>query len=361
MAQQLSHNNVINYAFVHDGTVHEFLPPYIIMELANDGTLQDVIRKNNHVNNFLQMEEILYYFYQLINGMEHINNILVHRDIKPDNILIDNGILKISDFGLSKISNARTRTLTFKGVGALKYLAPEGWKFDKNTIQMDIYSMGIVFYELATNRHPLEVDGEGEQAWQIAHFYSSPTPPHIINTNISPIASQVIMKMIEKNTKNRFSNWKEIRNALEVDDALLNKENKVIDNLVKVQLEKDKIQHQADLQHQRNLKVKHETIKLNNFQFQDQIYNPLKDFIGDFNSRYISGEIKISKLEERDLHNEKLNLKIMLLSGKYISIQFNSLFDEQFIRETYDRFSRATRKAVARPHLDNKRVSAWGR
>lgn len=79
-----------------------------------------------------------------------INAELVHRDIKPENILVSNDVLKISDFGLAKIASESTRTMSFKGYGTIPYIAPEAWNSDKNTIQMDIYSMGIVFYELAT-------------------------------------------------------------------------------------------------------------------------------------------------------------------------------------------------------------------
>ena len=69
---------------------------------------------------------------------------LLNRDIKPDNILVHNGKLKITDFGLSKYATDSPRTLTLKGYGILEYVAPEAWESDKNTVQMDIYSMQVL-------------------------------------------------------------------------------------------------------------------------------------------------------------------------------------------------------------------------
>ncbi len=108
------------------------------------------MRKRKKSESFFSDREIIAMYKQLICGMKAINENLVHRDIKPDNILIKDSMLKVSDFGLSKVVADKTRTGTFKGFGHLLYMAPEGWTMEKNTIQMDIYSMGLVFYEIAT-------------------------------------------------------------------------------------------------------------------------------------------------------------------------------------------------------------------
>ena len=86
--------------------------------------------------------------------MEAINAKMLHRDLKPDNILLDGDIPKIGDFGLSKLVGAATRSQTFKGGQQIFYMAPEGWKFDKNEIQIDMYALGIVLYEIAALRYP---------------------------------------------------------------------------------------------------------------------------------------------------------------------------------------------------------------
>jgi len=171
LAQEISHQNVIQYYFFHDGIQYEDLPMYIIMEYAEGGTLEKLIQEKKNKRDFFSNEELIQLFEQLINGMEAINSQLIHRDIKPDNILIQDNVLKISDFGLSKYVTQATRTSTFKGIGCLPFLAPEGWKLDKNTIQMDIYSMGIVFYELASLTFPYEVTKGDFEEWQNVHLF----------------------------------------------------------------------------------------------------------------------------------------------------------------------------------------------
>ena len=103
LATNIIHQNVIKYLFFHDGSMFNELPPYIIMEYANQGTLWEIIQKQSAKKEFLPNNELRQYFNDLINGMEVINAKLIHRDIKPKNILIKDDILKISDFGLSKI------------------------------------------------------------------------------------------------------------------------------------------------------------------------------------------------------------------------------------------------------------------
>ena len=75
---------------------------------------------------------------------------MLHRDIKPDNILLDGGVVKVSDFGLSKLVGAMTRSATFKGGQHMLYMAPEGWLGEQNAIQIDMYSTGLVMFEIAT-------------------------------------------------------------------------------------------------------------------------------------------------------------------------------------------------------------------
>lgn len=149
ISSEVSGEHVIRYIYAHDGDEYPELPPYIIMEYAEGGTLEDQIEERKKTNSPYSKEELRNLFLQLVAGMKSINKKLVHRDIKPENILICDGICKITDFGLAKVASESTRTMSFKGYGTLQYIAPEAWKSEKNTIQMDIYSMGIVFYELA--------------------------------------------------------------------------------------------------------------------------------------------------------------------------------------------------------------------
>lgn len=159
-SQIITHDNVIKYYFINDGDTLPNYPPYIIMEYADQGTLADLLEEHKRENKLFSQEQIRDMLLQLSNGMKAINSKLIHRDIKPLNILLKDNLLKITDFGLSKILSDTTHTNTFKGGGTYMYMAPEAWNNSKNTIQMDMYSMGIVFYEIATLKYPYKLDGQ---------------------------------------------------------------------------------------------------------------------------------------------------------------------------------------------------------
>ena len=133
-ALKIRNENVISYIYFHDGTKFNNLPPYIIMEYANGGNLEVFINSNKESQKYIENSVLLLMFRQLINGMKAINSHLIHRDIKPLNILFHDDILKIADFGLSKIVNQSTRSSTFKGSGTYAYIAPEAWEYKDNTI-----------------------------------------------------------------------------------------------------------------------------------------------------------------------------------------------------------------------------------
>ena len=185
-------DNVIKYLFVHDGKLFSEYPPYIIMEYTDGGTLRQFLKDQNEV--LLDIETLNNIFLQLACGMKAISEHLVHRDIKPENILNFNGTFKITDFGLSKNAGDSTKTLTFKNYGTIYYIAPEAWNSDKNTIQMDIYSMGIVFYELATLSFPYTIPMKQDyDNFRKMHLYDTVINPSKKNPNLPPhIVSMMI-------------------------------------------------------------------------------------------------------------------------------------------------------------------------
>jgi serine/threonine protein kinase len=107
-------------------------------------------------------------------GARAINEKLIHRDIKPDNVLIEGATLKISDFGISKFVDESMRLHTFKGAQHIAYMAPQGWQNKTNTVYLDVYSVGLVFYEVLTLKHPLlhhVNDPDNFLDWEKAHLY----------------------------------------------------------------------------------------------------------------------------------------------------------------------------------------------
>lgn len=128
---QVESNNTVKYLFFNDGEIFSELPPYIIMEYCDGGTLEEYIVNIKESKKNIENEDLKKIFSQLISGMKDINSKVIHRDIKLKNILLKDGIIKIGDFGISKSISETTRTMTFKGYGSSPYIAPEGWRYEK--------------------------------------------------------------------------------------------------------------------------------------------------------------------------------------------------------------------------------------
>ncbi len=172
-AQQINHPNVVRVLHVDEGSNPD-LGPYVCMEYVTGGTLMQLLRAQGKASTQAPLARALEMMIDIAQGVRAINEKLIHRDIKPDNILIEGKILKISDFGISKFVDESTRLHTFKGGQHVAYMAPEGWAGDKNTHKLDVYAVGIVFFEILTTKHPLlpRVKDQGNTLdWEKAHLY----------------------------------------------------------------------------------------------------------------------------------------------------------------------------------------------
>jgi eukaryotic-like serine/threonine-protein kinase len=356
MALKIQHSNVIRYYFINDGTQFEDLPPYIIMEYAGGGTLAALIDAQIKKKEFLQNVLLVEYYKQMILGMRAINNMLVHRDIKPDNILISGDVLKISDFGLSKIVANQTRTSTFKGFGAVGYMAPEAWKFEKNDIQMDIYSLGIVFYELATLQHPYNVTGNSPEEWEKAHLLQAAITPTSINHDLTSTLCQLILKMLEKKKADRFQNWDEVEDFFKRDSIPLKTNPALINSIIKARMEKDQKLREEQLKRESEIKKRNEHISLIKYQFENSIINKVTDLIEDLNNQYIDSNVSIRRI------GDGFTYQIVLPSKNIMTIEIKPLFDEEFFRERIvNDFGRnITVKELRRPEFLNRKILAWG-
>jgi len=346
VAQKVQHQNVINYLGFHDG-IEEPKHPMIFMELANDGSLDDYL---SNLDEKPDESTFLSLFHQLIDGMEAINEHLVHRDIKPDNIFIEEGSLKIADFGLAKIASERTRSKSFKGWGTEPYIAPEAYRMESNTIQMDMYSIGHVMYQLGALIHafgnPLK--------WEDAHMMAVAKPLNEINTCISPAVAAVITKLISKRPKDRYKSWEDVRSALNSATAPIEAIHEAaVNRLLKTKLGRDTIAEKERSTEQQARDEEERKNALIKFQLDQEVIAPLTNFVNDYNSKAASSSslltIRSSKSFSISFEHHTAKIWFEPISRQDVLIR----------KVRYFGFDRAVEVEVF-PELNGKKVLAWG-
>lgn len=201
-ASSLSHPNIVEmYDVGEDNGKY-----YIVMEYVEGKTLKSLIKKRGA----LTLPEVIDIMQQLTSAIScaHDSNI-IHRDIKPQNVLIkEDGIVKITDFGIAMALNSNELTQTNSVMGSVHYLPPEQANGKGATLKSDIYSLGIVMFELLTGKLPFR----GENAVEIAIKQMKNQIPSVcsINENIPQSVENVILKACAKNPKNRYNTVKEM-------------------------------------------------------------------------------------------------------------------------------------------------------
>ncbi|MEB6035579.1 Stk1 family PASTA domain-containing Ser/Thr kinase [Staphylococcus pseudoxylosus] len=204
---QLSHNNIVNVFDVTEDDENF----YLVMEYIEGLTLSEYIQKNHP----LDVDTILNFINQIINGIKHAHDTkIVHRDIKPQNILVDeNQTLKILDFGIAKALSETTMTETNHVLGTVQYLSPEQARGDITDNGTDIYSMGVVLYEMLIGKPPFS----GETAVSIAIKHIQDPMPNVTDerSDIRQALSNVVLKATEKDKMERYQSVREMQNDLE--------------------------------------------------------------------------------------------------------------------------------------------------
>lgn len=200
----LSDTNIVNVLDV--GHEEEGNIDYFVMEYVSGKTLKDLIVYSGKLNYTTAIEIAI----QIAKALDcaHRNNI-IHRDIKPQNILVtENGDVKVTDFGIAKSSTASTITNTTTIMGSAHYLSPEQAKGTFIDGRSDIYSLGIVLYEMLTGRLPF--DGESPVTIALKHIQEEAVPPKDINLAIPDSLNALVLKCIAKEATDRYVNVKEL-------------------------------------------------------------------------------------------------------------------------------------------------------
>lgn len=201
-ASSLSHPNIVEmYDVGEDDGIY-----YIVMEYIEGKTLKQLIKKRGSIT----ISEAIDIMLQLTDGISHAHDsYIIHRDLKPQNILIkEDGTIKITDFGIAMALNSTQLTQTNSVMGSVHYLPPEQASGKGSTIRSDIYSMGILFYELLTGSLPFK----GDNAVEIALKQMRDDIPSIRKKNpvIPQSVENVVLKATAKNPKNRYTDAKEM-------------------------------------------------------------------------------------------------------------------------------------------------------
>lgn len=204
----LSHPNIVEVYDVgeEDGQY------YIVMEYIEGKTLKQLLKKRET----LSLPEVIDIMLQLTDGLAHAHeSYIIHRDIKPQNIMIlDNGLVKITDFGIAMALNATQLTQTNSVMGSVHYLPPEQANGKSATVKSDIYSLGILMYELITGSVPFK----GDNAVEIALKHMKEKIPSIRKQNptIPQSVENIVIKATAKNPRNRYDSVKEMHDDLEI-------------------------------------------------------------------------------------------------------------------------------------------------
>ncbi len=201
----LSHPNIVSVYDVSRGETE-----YIVMELIDGITLKQYMEKRGQLN----WREALHFITQIMKALSHAHSRgIIHRDIKPQNIMVlRDGSVKVADFGIACLANS-ANTLTQEALGSVHYMSPEQAKGDRTDARSDIYSAGVVLYEMLTGRLPFE--GDSAVSVAIQHLSSVPLSPREINPDVPEALELICMKAMASDIDKRYASADEMLADLE--------------------------------------------------------------------------------------------------------------------------------------------------
>mgnify|MGYP000843900035 CR=1 FL=1 len=204
----LSHPNIVK---VYDVSFGDRIQ-YIVEEYIDGITLKEYLDQQKRI----KWKEAVHFTVQILRALQHAHEKgIIHRDIKPQNImLLQDGTIKVTDFGIARFSRSETRTMTDKAIGSVHYIAPEQARGDKTDEKTDIYSVGVMLYEMLTGRLPFEADNAVSVA--IMQLQTDPKPLREINPDIPEGLEEITLKAMQKNPERRYQSAAEMLRDIEI-------------------------------------------------------------------------------------------------------------------------------------------------
>lgn len=256
-----THPNIVSvYDVGHEGNLY-----YIVMELVKGKTLKEIIIEDGKLGWKWSVKIAI----QIASALEaaHKQNI-VHRDIKPHNIIItEDGIAKVTDFGIAKAVSNSTMTAFGTTIGSVHYFSPEHARGSMTDAKSDLYSLGVVLYEMVTGRVPFDADTPVSVA--LKHMQEEPVPPITINPDLPESVNNIILKAMQKDANARYQTATEMISDLNL--ALKNPDSKVVnvsDTRVFEETKKidiSEIQEKETIRHSKNGEKKKKFAKMREF------------------------------------------------------------------------------------------------
>ncbi len=198
----LSHPNIVS---IYDVSVREDLK-YIVMEHIRGITLKNYMSRKGK----LPVREAISFTEQILRALDHAHSKgIIHRDIKPQNImLLKNGMIKVADFGIAKLPSAETVTVTDKAIGTVYYISPEQASGKPIDPRSDLYSVGVMLYEMVTGTLPFSADSPVSVA--LMQIHNTPRPPRALCPELPLGLQQIILRAMEKDPDRRYQSAREM-------------------------------------------------------------------------------------------------------------------------------------------------------
>lgn len=184
---------------------------YIVEEYIDGITLKEYIERQG----VLPWKDALYFATQILRALQHAHDKgIVHRDIKPQNImLLQDGTIKVTDFGIARFARSEQRTVTDKAIGSVHYISPEQAKGEATDAKSDLYSVGVLLYEMLTGKLPFDADSAVSVA--IMQLQNEPIKPSTLNPEIPEGLEEITLRAMQKNPAERYSSAAEMLSDIE--------------------------------------------------------------------------------------------------------------------------------------------------